>query len=174
MWVCGDKSPERGHGTLSVLLWRSHRCRVQQKQLRCAHFSHDHLQLVRPHRHRPYRPSFRIFRFLLDRRQLTSHFTSSVMGLLRPATPGFIVTLTAAILLAVVSFCVPWIKSVYFLKAGLAVEGISGNITFGTLGFCTEINGNTTCSSPRVGYQLGMSTPLALSYCSFTLCLSFI
>ncbi|KAI0315656.1 SUR7/PalI family-domain-containing protein [Amylostereum chailletii] len=79
------------------------------------------------------------------------------MGLLRPATPGFIVTLTATILLAIVSFCVPWIKSVYFLKASLQVEGISGNITFGTLGYCTELSNGTTCSKPAVGYQLDIN-----------------
>ena len=94
------------------------------------------------------------------------------MGLLRPATPGLLVTLTGAyavqeiyenmlmvitatVLLAIVTFCVPWIKSVYFLKAGLAVEGISGNITFGTLGYCTQLSNGTTCTSPHVGYQLG-------------------
>jgi hypothetical protein len=77
------------------------------------------------------------------------------MGIIRPATPGFLVTLTATILLAVVSFNVPIIKSVYFLKAGVNSGSISGNITFGTLGFCTELPGSSTCSSARVGYELG-------------------
>ncbi|KZV60400.1 pali-domain-containing protein [Peniophora sp. CONT] len=79
------------------------------------------------------------------------------MGFIRPATPGLLVTLTATVLLAVVTFCVPWIKSVYFLKAGLSVEGISGNITFGTLGYCTELANGTTCTSPHVGYQLDIN-----------------
>lgn len=77
------------------------------------------------------------------------------MGFIRPATPGFIVTLVATILLAVVSFCVPYIKSVYFLKASISVSGNSGNITFGTLGYCLELSNGTTCSKPSVGYELG-------------------
>jgi hypothetical protein len=73
---------------------------------------------------------------------------------MRPATPGFIVTVLAAILLAVVSFSVPWFKSIFFLKASLAVEGVSGSITFGVLGYCLELNNGTTCSKPTVGYEL--------------------
>jgi hypothetical protein len=79
---------------------------------------------------------------------------------LKPATPGFIVTLVATILLAVVSFSVPWFKSVYFLKASLAVENVQGNITFGTLGYCLELSSGTTCSSATVGYELGELIPL--------------
>lgn len=79
------------------------------------------------------------------------------MGCLRPATPGFIVTLIATILLAVVSFCVPYFKSIYFLKAVISVSGVSGNITFGTLGYCLELTNGTTCSKPSIGYQLGQS-----------------
>ena len=41
--------------------------------------------------------------------------------IIKPATPGFLVTLTAAILLAVVSFSVPLIKSVFFLKVRLCL-----------------------------------------------------
>lgn len=82
------------------------------------------------------------------------------MGILRPATPGFIVTLIATALLAVVSFSVPYFKSVYFLQASLADQGITGNVTFGTLGYCLHFQSNTTCSSPKIGYELG--TPLSL------------
>jgi hypothetical protein len=82
---------------------------------------------------------------------------------MRPATPGFIVTLIATILLAIVSFSVPWFKSIFFLKASLAVEGISGSVTFGVLGYCVELNNGTACSKASVGYELGM-TPFALSY----------
>ncbi|KAL5536005.1 hypothetical protein ACEPAF_4099 [Sanghuangporus sanghuang] len=71
----------------------------------------------------------------------------------RPATPGFLVTLTATILLAIVSFNVPLIKSIYFLKANLTISGVNGTITIGTLGYCLELSSNgTTCSSPSVGY----------------------
>lgn len=77
------------------------------------------------------------------------------MGLLRPATPGFLVTLTATVLLAIVSFSVPYFKSIFFLKASLKSQGISGSITFGTLGYCIELSNGTTCSKPSVGYELG-------------------
>ncbi|KAA1467789.1 pali-domain-containing protein [Dentipellis sp. KUC8613] len=79
------------------------------------------------------------------------------MGIIRPATPGFLVTLLATILLAVVSFSVPYFKSVYFLKASLAVEGLDGSITFGTLGFCTHLPNGTTCSKASVGYSLDIN-----------------
>ncbi|TFK56760.1 pali-domain-containing protein [Heliocybe sulcata] len=79
------------------------------------------------------------------------------MGIIRPATPGFVVTLTATILLAVVSFSVPWFKSVYFLKANLSVENVNGSITFGTLGYCLELSNGTTCSKPSIGYELNVN-----------------
>ncbi|KAJ7664919.1 SUR7/PalI family-domain-containing protein [Mycena rosella] len=76
-------------------------------------------------------------------------------GCIRPATPGFVLTTIATALLAVVSFCVPYLKSVYFLKADI---GTSGTITFGTLGYCVEVGGTTTCSSPSVGYELDINS----------------
>ena len=78
------------------------------------------------------------------------------MNLLRPATPGFLVTLTATILLAVVTFSVPYFKTVYFFQASLQTEGVDGSITFGTLGYCLHLKSNgTTCSKPSIGYELG-------------------
>ncbi|KAI5122359.1 hypothetical protein M0805_004117 [Coniferiporia weirii] len=75
------------------------------------------------------------------------------MGL-RPATPGFIVTLIATILLAIVTFNVPFIKSVYFLQASLTVDNVNGTITLGTLGYCIDLSTNgTTCSKASVGYE---------------------
>jgi hypothetical protein len=82
------------------------------------------------------------------------------MGCLRPATPGFICTLTATVLLAVVSFCVPFFKSIFFLKATITQDNVTGSITFGTLGYCLELSGTTTCSKPSVGYSLGIPPPL--------------
>ncbi|KAF9451406.1 pali-domain-containing protein [Macrolepiota fuliginosa MF-IS2] len=76
------------------------------------------------------------------------------MGCIRPATPGFLVTLIAAALLAVVSFCVPYFKSVYFLRADIPNNGA---ITFGTLGYCLELSNGTTCSRPSIGYQLDIN-----------------
>ncbi|KAK7063708.1 SUR7/PalI family-domain-containing protein [Favolaschia claudopus] len=84
------------------------------------------------------------------------------MGCIRPATPGFILTTIATALLAVVSFCVPYFKSVFFLKADISVSGVSGAITFGTLGYCIEVSGNTTCSSPTVGYELDINSLIDL------------
>ncbi|KAF8560158.1 pali-domain-containing protein [Imleria badia] len=78
-------------------------------------------------------------------------------SLIRPATPGFVITLAATILLAVVSFSVPLIKSVYFLKASLASQGVNGDITFGTLGYCMTVDSSTTCSNATVGYQLNVN-----------------
>ncbi|KAF7970871.1 hypothetical protein HWV62_22690 [Athelia sp. TMB] len=77
------------------------------------------------------------------------------MAIFGPATPGFLVTLIATVLLAIVSFNVPYLKSVYFLKASLSVEGLSGNLTLGTLGYCMELSNGTTCSKPSIGYELG-------------------
>ncbi|KAI0825007.1 SUR7/PalI family-domain-containing protein [Trametes gibbosa] len=79
------------------------------------------------------------------------------MGLLRPATPGFLVTLIATILLALVSFNVPIIKSIYFLKASVTTGDTTESVVFGTLGYCLTLSGNTTCSKPSVGYQLDVN-----------------
>ncbi|KAF8807931.1 pali-domain-containing protein [Phlegmacium glaucopus] len=79
------------------------------------------------------------------------------MGCIRPATPGFLVTLTATILLAIVSFCVPFIKSVFFLRASITEGEVSGSIIFGTLGYCLELSNGTTCSKPSIGYELDIN-----------------
>ncbi|KAF8910073.1 SUR7/PalI family-domain-containing protein [Gymnopilus junonius] len=80
------------------------------------------------------------------------------MSCIRPATPGFLVTLVATVLLAVVSFCVPYFESVFFLKATITVDNINGNITFGTLGYCLELANGTTCSKPSIGYELDINS----------------
>ena len=74
----------------------------------------------------------------------------------RPATPGFIVTLVATILLAVVSFNVPILKSIFFLKASITIDNFNGTITLGTLGYCLELSNGTTCTKPSIGYEFGM------------------
>lgn len=88
------------------------------------------------------------------------------MSCIRPATPGFLVTLTATVLLAVVTFSVPYLKSVYFLKASLSQEGIDGSITFGTLGYCTTLANGTVCSKPSIGYSLGEHISVINSRCT--------
>jgi hypothetical protein len=85
------------------------------------------------------------------------------MSCIRPATPGFIATLIATGLLAAVSFGVPWIKSVYCLKA--TVDGVDGSLTLGTLGYCIDYAGKVTCSKPSVGYEIG---ECMLSLCHLT------
>jgi len=82
------------------------------------------------------------------------------MGCIRPATPGFILTALATALLAVVSFCVPFFKSVFFLKASITVDDVPGTVTFGTLGYCLELAGITTCSKPSVGYEFDINNLL--------------
>ncbi|KAH9898277.1 SUR7/PalI family-domain-containing protein [Cubamyces lactineus] len=82
------------------------------------------------------------------------------MGLIRPATPGFLVTLIATGLLAVVSFNVPILKSVFFLKASVSIGGSTESVTFGTLGYCLTLPNGTTCSKPSVGYQLDVNALL--------------
>ena len=80
------------------------------------------------------------------------------MSCLRPATPGFLVTLVATILLAVVSFNTPIIKSISFLQASLTVDNVNGTIRLGTLGYCLDLSTNgTTCSSPSVGYSFDLN-----------------
>jgi hypothetical protein len=76
------------------------------------------------------------------------------MAIIKPTTIGFLATLAAAVLLAMVSFSVPYFHKVFFLKASLAVEGQVVDITFGTLGYCTMLNGKTTCSNATIGYEL--------------------
>ncbi|KAF7302443.1 hypothetical protein HMN09_00878300 [Mycena chlorophos] len=80
------------------------------------------------------------------------------MGCIRPATPGFILCVLATALLAVVSFCVPYFKSVFFLKAVVNSNGVNGTITFGTLGYCLDYSGTTTCSKPSIGYELDINS----------------
>ncbi|KAJ8482688.1 hypothetical protein ONZ45_g6112 [Pleurotus djamor] len=74
-----------------------------------------------------------------------------------PATPGFLVTLVATVLLGLVSFNVPYFRSLYFLKASISVNNVNGTITFGTLGYCLDLPNNSTCSKPAVGYQLDVN-----------------
>jgi hypothetical protein len=76
---------------------------------------------------------------------------------LKPATPGFLVTLTATILLAVVSFNVPYFKSIYFLQATYSSGSSSGSIILGTMGYCVTVNGQQTCTKPSIGYEFGQS-----------------
>jgi hypothetical protein len=59
---------------------------------------------------------------------------------------------------------VPWFKSVFFLKASLAVEGVDGSITFGVLGFCLQLSNGTSCSKPSIGYELGKTSSTSITF----------
>ncbi|QRV83373.1 SUR7/Pali family protein [Ceratobasidium sp. AG-Ba] len=76
-----------------------------------------------------------------------------MVQIFRPATPGFLTTLAATALLAVVSFSVPYFKSIYFLKAAISQSGTAGSVTFGVLGYCLDFNNQITCSNPTVGWE---------------------
>ncbi|KAL5639113.1 hypothetical protein ACGC1H_006587 [Rhizoctonia solani] len=80
--------------------------------------------------------------------------------MLPPALPGFLFTLAATALLAVVSFSVPYFKSVYFLRAAISQSGVSGSVTFGVLGYCLDFNNQIQCSTPSVGWDFDPNTLL--------------
>lgn len=67
------------------------------------------------------------------------------------ATPGTLIVLVAAVLLALVTVNTPVIKSIYFLSATIGGSGSQkGSVaTFGTLGYCV----GGTCSKPTLGYE---------------------
>lgn len=83
---------------------------------------------------------------------------ANTMTCFKPATPGFVVTLVATVLLIFVTFGVPWIKTIYFLKA--TVKDLDGEILFGTFGYCMKQANGTTCSKPSVGYEIGTVQPI--------------
>lgn len=71
--------------------------------------------------------------------------------MIRPATPGTLLTLVAAVLLGLVTISNPIIKSIYFLQATIGGNGPqAGEVArFGTLGYCL----GSKCSSPTLGYS---------------------
>ncbi|OCF57425.1 hypothetical protein L486_04883 [Kwoniella mangroviensis CBS 10435] len=71
----------------------------------------------------------------------------------RNATPGTLACLAATILLAVVSFNTPLLKSLNFLSASYSSGSYSGELTLGTLGFCHTLDGSQNCTGPQVGYE---------------------
>nr|XP_019044586.1 hypothetical protein I302_06499 [Kwoniella bestiolae CBS 10118]OCF23516.1 hypothetical protein I302_06499 [Kwoniella bestiolae CBS 10118] len=71
----------------------------------------------------------------------------------RNATPGTLACLAATILLAVVSFNTPLLKSLNFLSASFSSGQYSGSLTLGTLGFCHTLDGTDSCTGPQVGYE---------------------
>ncbi|KIM33762.1 hypothetical protein M408DRAFT_60648 [Serendipita vermifera MAFF 305830] len=82
---------------------------------------------------------------------------------LRPATPGFLVTLAATICLALVSFGVPLLKTFYFLSATINYQNIQGTATFGVLGYCLQTGANQACSNATVGWEFDPNALLSLN-----------
>ncbi|KAG8745258.1 hypothetical protein FRC10_008431 [Ceratobasidium sp. 414] len=80
-------------------------------------------------------------------------FLYTMVQIFRPATPGFLTTLAATAILAVVSFSVPYFKSVYFLKAAISQSGTNGSVTFGVMGYCLDFNNQITCSNATIGWE---------------------
>ena len=82
----------------------------------------------------------------------------------RPATPGTLLTLVAAILLGLVTISTPIIKSIYFLEATIGGGGSQNGQTarFGTLGYCI----GDTCSSPTLGYSFDPNQLLGIQVIS--------
>ena len=76
---------------------------------------------------------------------------------LRSATPGTLLCLACTVLLAVVSFNTPLLKSLYFLSASYSSGQYSGTLHLGTLGYCLTFQGSETCQGPQVGYEFSES-----------------
>ena len=75
----------------------------------------------------------------------------------RSATPGTLLCLVATILLAVVSFNTPLLKSLYFLEARFSSGQYAGTLRLGTLGYCLNVQGSESCVGPTVGYNFSRS-----------------
>ncbi|SNX81903.1 uncharacterized protein MEPE_00608 [Melanopsichium pennsylvanicum] len=82
----------------------------------------------------------------------------------RPATPGTLLTLIAAILLGLVTISTPIIKGIYFLEATIGGSGSQNGQTarLGTLGYCI----GDTCSSPTLGYSFDPNQLLGIQVIS--------
>jgi hypothetical protein len=76
----------------------------------------------------------------------------------RSATPGTLLCLAATILLVIVSFNTPLLKSLYFLSASYSSGQYAGTLKLGTLGYCLDENGSETCVGPTVGYEFSESS----------------
>ncbi|RXK40204.1 hypothetical protein M231_02478 [Tremella mesenterica] len=80
----------------------------------------------------------------------------------RSATPGTLLSLSATILLAIVSFNTPLLKSLFFLKATYSSGQDAGILTLGTLGYCLT-TGTQVCVGPRVGYEFDPNALLGIT-----------
>lgn len=81
--------------------------------------------------------------------------------------PSLVLYIATTVLLALVSFNTPILKSLYFLQATYTDGAIKGRGTFGTLGYCYDYDFNSNeasrggqkCSNVQLGYELGGFKP---------------
>lgn len=71
----------------------------------------------------------------------------------RSVVPGLLLIIAAVVLLALVSFNTPLLKSLYFLEARFKEY----TLKLGTLGYCLDSGGTVSCQGPQVGYEFGTS-----------------
>ncbi|KAL1413306.1 hypothetical protein Q8F55_001062 [Vanrija albida] len=77
------------------------------------------------------------------------------------ALPGCLLLLGACVVLALVSFNTPLLKTFYFLEAQFANGDYAGRLRLGTLGYCLVQNGGAeVCQGPQVGYNFDLNTIL--------------
>lgn len=69
--------------------------------------------------------------------------------------PGCLLILGACVILALVSFNTPLLKTFYFLEANFANGDYAGSLRLGTLGYCLTQSGSENCVGPQVGYNFG-------------------
>ncbi|ODN92733.1 hypothetical protein L198_05527 [Cryptococcus wingfieldii CBS 7118] len=87
------------------------------------------------------------------------------MGLrFRNATPGTILCAASTVLLAIVAFNTPVIKSLDFLSASYTAGSYSGELSLGTLGFCHTLSGTQNCTGPQVGYEFDPNDVFGVSF----------
>lgn len=67
--------------------------------------------------------------------------------------PAVVLVLASTVVLALVVFNVPLLKSLYFFKGEFSSGGYEGTLTLGTMGYC--LSTNSSCVGPQIGYSLG-------------------
>ncbi|GAA5875299.1 hypothetical protein JCM1840_001922 [Sporobolomyces johnsonii] len=68
---------------------------------------------------------------------------------------GTFLLFAASILLLISTITAPIVDSRALAKATITIDGYSGTLNLGALGYCLKINGSSDdCSSPKVGYTL--------------------
>jgi len=80
----------------------------------------------------------------------------------RPNTPGTIILTAGTALLILATISTPIFNSFYFLNLQLTSNipaiPLQAHITFGTFGYCIQLESQQACSSPKLSYQLNPNT----------------